>query len=1060
MKFVSLHQHTEGSALDGLVSVKDLVQRAKDYGEEAVAITDHGNLTMAFKFYEECKKQGIKPIIGEEFYISKRRMTDKEPEDRERYHLTVLAKNMTGLRNLFKLTTLSHTQGFYYKNRIDDQCLFEHKEGLIVLSGCHSSKISQFLVGDPETGAEPNPRMAEIYAQRYKEEFGEDFYLEIQTHGLKGSPRKWVEQEKLNAAVIELGKKLDIPVVLTADSHYLDLEDTEAHEVLLCIGTAARYDEENRMSLREFDLSFPNPENVEKWLMAEYGNTEYADRTLEVADKIDIQWEYGSYLIPKFPTPNGESEYEYIRRLIFEGLKKKIPDYEKKPEYIEEIKLELQVLGDKGYLGYFLIVQDYVNWAKSQGIEVGPSRGSACGCLIAYLLNITEIDPLQHGMLFERFMNPERPSAPDIDVDFQDDRREEVVQYVTQKYGKDCVCNILILNYMKSKSVFKDVARTFNLSFQKSNEISSYIPQDIAAHQNPLSASLENVPELVELNKDPEIHKIFEYCLKLEGKPRNHGVHACGVIIAPSDLTEYIPLEVDKDGKIISGFPPEDLEKLGLLKMDFLGLSTLTVIHNAIAHIPDLNGFYDIPTDDSATFDTFCNGKSYRTFQFKTPLARETCMKMHPRDIQGLSDVTAIARPGPMQSIPVYERRRKGEEAVSYISPIAEKYFSNTYGLNIYQEQGMQYLQEGAGFSKAEADFWRKGVAKAKYKSLLDELYPKYLEGCKRIQNMDEEVAAKWWNDQVEGGAYTFNLAHSYAYAWLGYATCYLLTHYPIQYLAAEMNNVQKDKDKLAECFDVCKELKISILPPDALQSDVDFVPTEKGIVYGLSAIHGMGSTASKVIEFIHNEQPKSLEELLLKAPKTILNKSRLKGMIYSGALDSIEPNRWGMIQAFEDIIKWRDSKHTKPLELPRKDGVDFNKKPMSKDVYEMLRLERETTGRFMTKNPLEYYGIHGKQKLEVKQLQSKDKRFDGKDIWFEIYGIAEKVEQRSTKKNNTKYDSVEFNIGEEAITLLCLNDNVGKFKEGEIYRVTCFVEETFGSRHRVIRTECVTPKA
>lgn len=1055
MRFVSLHQHTEGSALDGLVSVKDLVQRAKDYGEEAVAITDHGNLTMAFKFYEECKKQGIKPIIGEEFYISKRRMTDKELEDRERYHLTVLAKNMTGLRNLFKLTTLSHTEGFYYKNRIDDECLFEHKEGLIVLSGCHSSKISQYLVGDPESGVESEPIKAVELARKYKQEFGEDFYLEIQTHGLKGSPRMWVEQQKLNAAVIALGKKLDIPVVLTADSHYLDLEDTNAHEVLLCIGTAARIDEENRMTLKEFDLSFPNPDNVEKWLMDEYGNTEYADRTLEVADKVDIQWEYGSYLIPKFPTPNGESEEQYIKKLIWAGLKKKIPNYT--DEYIEEIKLELKVLGDKGYLGYFLIVQDYVNWAKSQGIEVGPSRGSACGCLIAYLLNITEIDPLQHGMLFERFMNPERPSAPDIDVDFQDDRREEVVQYVTQKYGKDCVCNILVLNYMKSKSVFKDVARTYNLSFQRSNEISALIPQDIAAHQNPLAVSLSTIPELIKLQEDPEIKEIFDYCLKLEGKPRNHGVHACGIIIAPSDLTDYIPLETDKDGKIVSGFPPEDLEKLGLLKMDFLGLSTLTVIHNAIAHIPDLNGFYDIPTDDEATFDTFCNGKSYRTFQFKTPLARETCIKMHPRDIQGLSDVTAIARPGPMQSIPVYERRRKGEEEVSYISPIAKKYFSNTYGLNIYQEQGMQYLQEGAGFTKAEADFWRKGVAKAKYKSLLDDLYPKYLEGCKRIQGMKEEVAAKWWNDQVEGGAYTFNLAHSYAYAWLGYATCYLLTHYPVQYLAAEMNNVQKDKDKLTECFEVCKELKISILPPDALQSDVDFVPTERGIVYGLSAIHGMGNTASKVIEFMRTEQPKTLEELLLKAPKTMLNKTRLRGMVFSGALDSIESNRWGMITAFEDILKWRDSKHTKPLELPVNPNADFSIKKLNKDTLEMLRLEKEITGRFMTKNPLEYYGVHGKQKLDEQTSTSKDNY--GKQIWVDVYGIVEKVEHRITRNHNMEYDSVEFNIGEETITLLGLKEKIGKFHEGDIYRVTCLADEMFGNRHKVLAGQCVTPR-
>lgn len=1020
-KFVSLHQHSEWSTLDGLVSVPDLVARAKEYGMPGVALTDHGTMSGVFKFFEECKKQGINPIIGEEFYMAFKDMKSRETEERRRFHLTVLAKNMNGLRNLFKLSSLAYTEGYYYKPRIDEKTLFEYGDDLIVLSGCHSSKISQYLIGDKEKGVEADPERAKQIALAFKKRWGNDFYLEIQVHGLKGSPRPWNEQIKLNQALIKLSKEIGVKVVLTADSHYLDLEDTETHEVLLCVGTAENYRNPNRWSLRDWDLSFPKPENVYKWCQEEYGTTEYCENTLEVNDKVNIEWNYGSYLIPKFDTGK-YSEKDYIKLLAWKGLKRKLPEKVNDKEYIERLKLEIDTIDEMGYLGYFLIVQEYVNWAKNQGIGVGPSRGSACGSLLAYCLNITEIDPMGKGMLFERFINRERPTMPDIDVDFEDQRRLEVLQHVTDLYGKDCVCNILILNYLKTKSAFKDVARTFELPFGYSNKISSYIPQDKPAEHHKLIDALE-VKEVKDLyDKDPKVKEVFDYALKLEGKPRNHGVHACGVIIAPEPLTNYIPVEIDKDGKVVSQFPPEDLEKLGLLKMDFLGLSTISVIQNTLKYIPELNSFYDIPTDDEATYKTFQEGKSYWTFQFNTPLSRNTCVKMKPNSIMELSDVTAIARPGPMEQIPHYQHRKEGTEQVSYINKWAEKYFGSTYGINVYQEQGMQYLQEAAGFTKAQADFWRKGVAKAKMDILAD-LKPKYMEGSKK-NGIPEAQAEKWWDDQIEGGAYTFNLAHSYAYAYIGYITCYLLTHYPVEYMSAVLNNWTDDKDKLIEIFATCKELGIKIERPFIEDAGLGFVPKDGKILYGLNAIKGMGKQAEQIIEQVNESKPKTLEDLLLNVNKGILNKTKLYGLLCAGSLDNLLSasgiGRYTMFQNFEDILKWRE-KALKPLtqaqikrgEKKVIEPLNVKKYQIGKyEIYFCKRKEKESTGQYMGEHMFDVvYGVHQNWENIINSPKAKvvkrNKRRNGKcepvdvTVLPEIYVTVEAVERKNSKNGN-----------------------------------------------------------
>lgn len=1074
--FVSLHQHTCWSALDGLTNIPDLVARAKEYGMPGVAITDHGTMSGVFKFYEECKKQGINPIIGEEFYVANRKMTDKEAEfDRKRFHLTVIAKNKVGLLNLFKLSSLAYTEGFYYKPRIDEQTLFKYHEGLIVLSGCHSSKISQYLIGDPEKGVKQDKNRAIQITKAFKQVFGEDFYLEIQTHGLKGCPRPWAEQTKLNDELIKLGKQLGIKVVLTADSHYLDLEDTETHEVLLCIGAQNKYSDPDRWSLRDWDLSFPKPENMEKWLMDEYGTTEYADNTLEINDKVNIEWNYGEYLIPKFDTGK-LSEYEYLRQLVYQGFLKKCPEKLKDKVYTERATFELNTLRDMGYLGYFLIVQDYVNWAKDQGIGVGPSRGSACGSLVAYLLNITAIDPMDKGMLFERFINPDRPTMPDIDIDFEDTRREEVVEYVTNKYGKDCVCNILVLGYLKSRSVFKDVARVLSLPFDESNAVTALMPPDVNAKHFPLTKVLEEIEEVKSLyNKNPKVKEVFDYSLKLEGKPRHHGVHACGIIIAPEPLTNYIPVEIDSSGKVVSQFPPEDLEKLGLLKMDFLGLSTISIIQNTLKYIPEINSFYDIPTDDKATYDTFCRGESYFCFQFNTRLGRDTCTKMLPRTIMELSDVTAIARPGPMINIPHYQRRKMGEEAVEYNNKYEEQFFGSTYGINVYQEQGMQYLQAAAGFTRGQADFWRKGVAKAKY-DILDDLYPKYLKGCTE-HGIPKEDAEKWWHDQREGGSYTFNLAHSYAYAYIGYITCYLLTHYPVQYMSAVMNNVQKDKDKLGECLAVMKKLDIKLKTPNVLKSTMAFTPDGQDIVYGLGAIKGLGTSAEAIIEKVKEVKPKNLEEFLLTFEKRILNKTRLYGLATSGALDCFIPGsthplskRSVIIDNLEEISKWRD----KRLKPPTKKGKLFEDplelpQPPEKlrycRIFDIAIKEKEAVGNFVTVNPLSFYtkGKHQRTEPEEFTQEEIDKFHVATGRWHrteivmpEVYGMVVDI-----KRKAHNYALISVDLEDRIIDFPTWdNDRRGNFIVNHVYRLTLALDHKSPTYHNCLCSEDVTPMA
>lgn len=1107
--FVSLHQHTTWSTLDGLTNIGDLVTRAKEYGMPGVAITDHGTMSGVFKFYEECRRQGINPIIGEEFYIAYKDMHSKKTEERKRFHLTVLAKNMQGLLNLFKLSSLAYTEGFYYKPRIDEETLAKYHEGLIILSGCHSSKVSQWLLNG-------NRDSALKLIDWYRKVWGDDFYLEIQTHGLKDCPRPWDEQIKLNNLLIEIGKSKGIKVVLTADSHYLDLEDTETHEVLLCIGTQNSYKDPNRWSLRNWDLSFPKPSNIEAWLMDEYGTTEYADNTLEINSKVNIEWNYGDYLIPKFDTGT-LSEYEYLRKLIYEGFKQKCPAKLKDPVYTDRVKYELDTLKQMGYLGYFLIVQDYVNWAKKAGIGVGPGRGSACGSLVAYLLNITEIDPMDKGMLFERFINPERGgkeftfnledgskvikkwfepiegkrassigegdtidgktvksisvthfgSAPDIDIDFEDSRREEVVKYVTRKYGKECVCNILVLGYLKSRSVVKDVARVMGLNYETMNKITALMPPDINAKHFPLAQTITDIPEIKEMyTRDPQIKEVFDYALKLEGKPRHHGVHACGIIIAPEPLTNYIPVEVDKDGKVVSQFPPEDLERLGLLKMDFLGLSTISIIQNTLQYVPEFKTFYDIPTDDEATYDTFCRGESYFCFQFNTRLGRDTCTKMLPRSIMELSNVTAIARPGPMINIPHYQHRKDGTEKFEYKNKYEEKYFGNTYGLSVYQEQCMQYLQAAAGFTRGQADSWRKGAAKAKY-DILDSLYPKYLEGCAQ-HGISREDAEKWWHDQREGGSYTFNLAHSYAYAYIGYITCYLLTHYPVPYMAAVMNNVQKDKDKLSECLTVLKKLNIKLLPPNVKKSTLGFTPDGKNIVYGLEAIQGLGSSAEEIVKVVQKTNPQTLEDFLLTTDKSLLNKSKLKSLAWAGALDCFEFDRAQIIDNLAYIEAWRDRRlgsltlemFPEPLTLP-----PSNDKSLVRSI-EIAVLEKETVGDFITWNPLTLWTKGKHQRTEPEEFAPEEiarfRLLSGpfkKEIAMpEVYGLVTDVQSRTTK-TGTNYKYVTVELGDRSISF-CDWDNSNKYIVNHIFRLYLALDHKSPEFHSLLRSEDVTPMA
>ena len=1061
--FVHLHNHTFHSVLDGLTKIHDLVDTVKELGMEAAAVTDHGTMSGILDYYKTAKKAGIKPIIGIETYVATRSRFDRDPgKDKQRFHLTVLAMNNTGFHNLMKLSTRANLEGMYYKPRIDHELLEELNEGLIVLSGCASGEIGVALKEDDYD------RAREI-AKWYKSIFGDRYYLELQDHGHPKSNTHWDVQAKINEGLINLSKELDIEMVVTCDGHYLTHEYQDAHEILLCVGTGSYLSDEKRMSLKDFELHLTDPRDIIDHWGEEF--PEVIRNTKKIADRCDVEIELGRILIPKYPLPDGENEHSYLLRLTYQGLLQRYNGASKEeaekldpdeiiPQLSEEVreraKMELGVMGNMGYEGYFLIVQDFINWGKSQGIVFGPGRGSAAGSIIAYALNITDLDPLKYGLLFERFLNPDRISMPDIDVDIQDTRRDEVIEYCAKKYGEDHVSNIATFGKMFGRMAVRDVARVLEVPYAESDRLAKLVPPPNQGRHIPLSVSIKEDADLRnEYENNPTAKEVLDYAIQLEGTIRSHGVHACGVVIAPDTLVNYIPLEMAQKGVVATQFPMGEVEELGLLKMDFLGLSNLTIINNAMriirkAYKKEIN-LSELPLDDKKTYELFQRGDTTGVFQLESAGMKRYLRGLKPTTFEDIIAMVALYRPGPMQFIDSFIRRKHGEEEITYLHSGMKNSLKNTYGILVYQEQFMQISKEWCGFTGGQADTLRKAVGKKKI-DLMKKVKPEFVEGAVKVGGATKEIAETFWTQLEEFANYCFNKSHAACYGLIAYWTAYLKAHYPDAFMAALMTSDHDDTDRLAIEITECKHMGISVLSPDVNESFVEFavVPNENKIRFGMSAVKGVGVGAVEEVLRAREDGPfTSVEDFARRVSTSKFNRKAWESLIKSGAFDDMG-DRSDLLFNLDSITSFASklqkeaaSGQTNLFGMLGGDDaasvqstLHLQKAPVKHDDKERLMWERELLGLYISAHPLDRYETYlSEQTQPLTQLVPE---YDSR--MMTVGGIISTVRTIVTKSGSKMaFVGIEDKFGEgEIIVFPNLYEKVGaKLVQDAVIRVS-----------------------
>ncbi len=1061
--FVHLHNHTFHSVLDGLTKIHDLVDKVKELGMEAAAVTDHGTMSGILDYYKTAKKAGIKPIIGIETYVATRSRFDRDPgKDKQRFHLTVLAMNNTGFHNLMKLSTRANLEGMYYKPRIDHELLEELNEGLIVLSGCASGEIGVALKEDDYD------RAREI-AKWYKSILGDRYYLELQDHGHPKSKTHWDVQAKINEGLIKLSKELDIEMVVTCDGHYLTHEYQDAHEILLCVGTGSYLSDEKRMSLKDFELHLTDPRDIIDHWGEEF--PEVIRNTKKIADRCDVEIELGRILIPKYPLPDGENEHSYLLRLTYQGLLQRYNGASKEeaekldpdeiiPQLSEEVreraKMELGVMGNMGYEGYFLIVQDFINWGKSQGIVFGPGRGSAAGSIIAYALNITDLDPLKYGLLFERFLNPDRISMPDIDVDIQDTRRDEVIEYCAKKYGEDHVSNIATFGKMFGRMAVRDVARVLEVPYAESDRLAKLVPPPNQGRHIPLSVSIKEDADLRnEYENNPTAKEVLDYAIQLEGTIRSHGVHACGVVIAPDTLVNYIPLEMAQKGVVATQFPMGEVEELGLLKMDFLGLSNLTIINNAMriirkAYKKEIN-LSELPLDDKKTYELFQRGDTTGVFQLESAGMKRYLRGLKPTTFEDIIAMVALYRPGPMQFIDSFIRRKHGEEEITYLHSGMKNSLKNTYGILVYQEQFMQISKEWCGFTGGQADTLRKAVGKKKI-DLMKKVKPEFVEGAVKVGGATKEIAETFWTQLEEFANYCFNKSHAACYGLIAYWTAYLKAHYPDAFMAALMTSDHDDTDRLAIEITECKHMGISVLSPNVNESFVEFavVPNENKIRFGMSAVKGVGVGAVEEVLRAREDGPfTSVEDFARRVSTSKFNRKAWESLIKSGAFDDMG-DRSDLLFNLDSITSFASklqkeaaSGQTNLFGMLGGDDaasvqstLHLQKAPVKHDDKERLMWERELLGLYISAHPLDRYETYlSEQTQPLTQLVPE---YDSR--MMTVGGIISTVRTIVTKSGSKMaFVGIEDKFGEgEIIVFPNLYEKVGaKLVQDAVIRVS-----------------------
>ena len=907
--YVHLHNHTQYSLLDGLTKVPALVEYTKESGMVAVAQTDHGTLGGNIEFFKEATAQGIKPILGMETYVAARTIVDKEAgKDKMYYHLIVLAMNKEGYGNLMQLSSIANLEGVYYKPRVDHILLEKYNTGLIVLSGCIGGELGENIrQGQYDKAVE--------VAKWYKSVFGDRYYIEVQDHGHPDHPSKWDAQVEVNKQLIKLAKELDIPCVVTCDAHYLRHADQTAHEILLCVQTGSFMSDEKRMSLANFELHVTDPNDIIKRWGKEH--PDFITNTRAIADRCNFEFELGKILIPKFPVPEGENEKTFLDKLVFRGLAERyagiehekadtmtIPDIKKalEPNVLERAEYELSVIDGMGFNGYMLIVQDFINWGKDQGIIFGPGRGSAAGSIIAYSLYITDLDPLAYDLLFERFLNPDRISMPDIDVDIQDTRRDEVIKYCSEKYGFNRVSNIVTFGKMAARAAVRDVARVMQVPYAAADHLAKLIPQPVQGRHIPLKVSIEKDPDLKrEYDTDQTAKEVIDLAIALEGTVRSHGVHACGVVIAPDDLVKFVPLEMAQKGVVATQFSMGQIEELGLLKMDFLGLSNLTIIKNALRIIKRVHGddieLGTIPLDDPETFALLGRGDTTGVFQFESSGMKRYLRELKPTVFSDVIAMGALYRPGPLSAglTDSFIKRKNGLEEVSYAHPLMKGALEDTFGVLVYQEQVMRISRDVCGFTGGEADTLRKAIGKKKL-DVMKKMQVKFEDGAV-ANGVPRPVIEKFWKDLLGFADYCFNKSHSACYGMTSYWTAYLKAHYPAAFMAALMTSDFDDTDRLSIEITECQKMGIAVLPPDINESFTEFAVVadtstnnsnvKAPIRFGMNAIKNVGTGAVEEILRAREEGPfTSLEDFFSKVNVRIVNRKALESLVKAGAFD------------------------------------------------------------------------------------------------------------------------------------------------------------------------------
>lgn len=1020
--FVHLHNHTQYSLLDGLSKVPKLIEFVKEDAMEAVAITDHGTLSGAIDFYKTVKAEGVKPIIGIETYVATRKHTDKDPQkDKNRFHLIILAMNMKGYQNLMRLSTEANLNGFYYFPRIDHELLEKYNEGLIILSACMGGEVGQALKNGQTD-------QAEEIASWYKSVFGDRYYLEIQDHGHPLNPIHSTEQQTINEAVLKLGKKLDIPVVVTCDAHYLKHEDQEAHETLLCVGTGSYLSDQDRMSLKDYPLHVESAATIiERWGT---DHPEVIKNTKTIADRCDLEFEFGRILIPKFPVPKVDTEKTYLHKLVYRGLawryggveearSKKITQEEAiqtlSQEILDRAEFELGVIDKMGFNGYFLIVSDFMGWGKDRGIVFGPGRGSAAGSIVAYATRITELDPIKYDLLFERFLNPDRISMPDIDIDIQDTRRNEVIEYCADKYGADRVANIVTFGTMAARAAIRDVARVLQVPYAEADKLSKLVPPPVQGRHIPLAKSIEDDFDLKrEYDSNPTAKRVIDLAIRLEGTVRSHGVHAAGVVIAPDEIVKFIPLEMAQKGVVSTQYPMGPVEELGLLKMDFLGLKNLTILKNALRIIKAVYGQSiepeEIPLDDQLTFELFQRGDTTGVFQLESAGMKRYLRELKPTVFEDIVAMVALYRPGPMQFITEFIDRKHGRKNISYLHPGMENSLKSTYGILVYQEQFMQISKEWCGFTGGQADTLRKAVGK-KNIDLMRKVKVDFVEGAVKHGGADRATAEKFWYQLEEFANYCFNKSHAACYGLIAYWTAYLKAHFPDAFMAALMTSDAADIERLAIEINECRHMGLEVLPPDVNESFVEFgiAKDKKQIRFGMSAVKNVGVGAVEEIIRAREEGGgfKDLMDFMQRVDTRKVNRKVWESLIKSGGFDSFDKSRSDLLFNLDAILALGSKIH-KEKETNQADlfgGLDsaapsiapqfkFETAPEQMKDHDMLLFERELLGLYLSRHPLD--GFDGYLEENALPIAEINNTMDGKAVT--IGGVVTAIRSITTK--------------------------------------------------------------